>query len=818
MRTQLLLLLSLLLSSISMISQAPTKRIIGCHHKHQLHAKPRSLTMEERVLINESIARSDTFDILQYIIHIDVTDYNNSYIKAATTISLVPKMEDQTAVRLDLMNLQVDSVKQDDTHLDFHYDGSILTVLFLETPALTDTVSFTVHYQGTPQRDPQWGGFYFENQYIYNLGIGLSSIPPNFGKVWYPCFDSFVERATYEYHVKSAGTYRAHCQGDFLGEIQLGGDTVIRSFAMTQPIPTHLSAIAVANYQNIDYVHVGAFGDVPVRLTGKPAQINSMSNALQNVGAAIDACEHWYGPHAWQRVGYVLTTDGALEIPTNIAYPQYMVTQSIAANNGLLSHELGHHWWGNVVTPYNHNDMWLKEGPAEYSSHLLEEWLYGPTAFVHIVKTNHLDVLRNAHLDDNGYHPLSPMPDEHIYGTHTYYKGASVMHNLRGYMGDDAFRLGMFTVQQERYFQTITPEEFRDELQSATGINLQDFFDDQVFKPGFAVFVTDSFNVALNSNGGYSTTIYLQQKLRACPSYYNNVPLDITLVSSSNQRVNHLVSASGQYSSFTLDSDFIPEMVIINGYNRLNQARMDHEFKAYSHTPLSGPTRYVEMEFHTFHTVDSSLVRIEHIWAAPDQGPLGPGVYEISNQHYWIIDGLWNEADHFRAVFPYNGSAPSMLDYDLYNGDESNAVLLYRENSASPWRVYEDFLRGPGGVTDGNGTLLATYLRKGQYAFGNGDPTIAVKETTNNKVAQLSVYPVPAVDQLTIRGGYISKENAVAEIITLDGKLQSRHSLLVDTTFEASVPVDHLATGNYILHIRLQNGETIATTQFNVGQ
>jgi hypothetical protein len=818
MRKQLLLLLSFLIASICAFGQTPTKRFIGCHHKHHQHAKPNSLNMEERVLLNESIARSDTFDIIGYIIHIDVTDYTNSYIKAGTTVSLVPKMEGQTSVRLDLMNLQVDSVKQAEDHLNFQYDDSILTVHFLNTPSLTDTLSFTVHYQGVPQRDPEWGGFYFENQYIYNLGIGLSSIPPNFGKVWYPCFDSFVERATYEYHVKSAGTYRAHCQGEFLGEIQLGGDTVIRSFAMHQAIPTHLSAIAVANYQNIDYVHVGAFGDVPVRLTGKPAHINSMSNALQNVGAAIDACEHWYGPHAWERVGYVLTTDGALEIPTNIAYPQYMVTQSIAANNGLLSHELGHHWWGDVVTPYNHNDMWLKEGPAEYSSHLMEEWLYGDAAFVDMVKTNHLDVLRNAHIDDEGYHPLSPMPDEQIYGTHTYYKGASAMHNLRGYMGDEAFRLGMTTVQQERYFQTITPEEFRDELQSATGVNLNDFFADQIFKPGFSVFVTDSIHVASNNTGGYTTTLYLQQKLRACPSFYNNVPLDITLVSGTNQRINHLVSASGQFSNFDIESDFLPEMVIINGFNRLNQARMDHEFHAYNGTTISGQTRYVDLEFNTFNTVDSSLVRIEHIWAAPDQGTFGPGVDEISDQHYWIVDGLWNEADHFRAVFPYNGNSATKLDYDLYFGNEANAVLLFRENAASPWRVYEDFLRGPGGVTDGNGTLLATYLRKGQYAFGNGDPTIGVDDILTKHSAQLTVFPVPAKDNVTIRGQYTSRENAVAEITTIDGKLQSRTSFVADTTFELQLPLEHLSQGNYLVQLRTQKGEPIGTTQLHVGK
>lgn len=794
--------------------QIPIHRI-GCHHKHHHTPIRPSLSEHDRVLLNESILRSDTFDILQYVINIDVTDYNNSYIKAGTSLAIQPRMENQEYVRLDLLNLQVDSVTNGSAHLDYQYDGEILKVDFPSIPSLEDTVHFTVYYQGVPHRDPEWGGFYFENNYIYNLGIGISSIPPNFGKVWYPCFDSFVERATYEYHVKSAGTFRAHCQGTFLGEAQLGGDTVVRSFAFNQAIPTHLSAIAVADYQNIDYTHTGNFSEIPVRLSAKPAQISSMNNVLQNLGAAIDACEHWYGPYAWERVGYVLTTDGALEIPTNIAYPQYMVSQSIGANNGLLSHELGHHWWGDVVTPYNHNDMWLKEGPAEYSSHLMEEWLNGDAAFVTMVKTNHLDVLRNAHLDDSGFHPLSPMPDEHIYGTHTYYKGASVMHNLRGYLGDELFRLGMTTVQEERYFQTVTPEEFRDELEEATGYNLHSFFDDQIFKPGFAVFVTDSLEVTAANGGGYNTDIYIQQKLRACPDFYNNVPLDVTLISANNERIEHQILASGQLTEVTLHSDFVPEMVVLNGHNKLNQARMDREFKAYNGVPMSGATPYVDMEFNTFNTVDSSLVRIEHIWAAPDQEPLGPGIFEISDVHYWIVDGIWNEADHFRAVFPYNGTNNTKLDFELYNGNEQDAVLIYRANSSEPWRIYQDFLVGPGGLTDGAGTLLVTYLRKGQYAFANGDPSVFV---SNEEPIQsnLLLYPVPAIDQLNIRGQYNGKETALYTITSLDGKVVTRSSGVVENSFIKTIDTSTMSAGNYLLHIATVKGELLGVRQFSV--
>ncbi|MFM7729361.1 MAG: M1 family aminopeptidase, partial [Flavobacteriales bacterium] len=542
-----------------------------------------------------------------------------------------------------------------------------------------DTSVVTVHYHGDPYQDPVWGGFYFQANYIYNLGIGLSTIPPNFGKVWYPCFDSFVERATYEYHVKSAGTFRAHCQGTFLGETVVAADTVVRSFAFNQPIPTHLSAIAVADYQDVDYIHSGAYGEVPVRLTSKPANSGAMQNVMVNVGGAIDALEYWYGPYIWERVGYVLTTDGALEIPTNIAYPQFMVNESVISNNNLLSHELGHHWWGDAVTPHIHNDMWLKEGPAEYSSHLLTEWLYGEEDFVDQVKTNQLDVLRNAHIDDGGFQPMSPMPDGVIYGTHTYYKGASVLHNLRGYLGDELFRLAMTEVQANHVYQDITPEQFRDYLEDASGVELDHFFEDQIFQPGFSVFVVDSF-AATQQGGNYLVSVHVQQKLRECNQYYQHVPLDVTFISATNEREEFQMDANGQFTNVQIPCSFQPAMVVLNAHNRLNQARMDHEFMVYSDQTLYPVLPYVDFRFARESVVDSSLVRVEHIWAAPDAFPLGNGIFELSNTHYYIVDGLWDEGDVYSGRINYNGSSETDLDYYLYNAGEQQAILVYREN------------------------------------------------------------------------------------------------------------------------------------------
>ncbi len=153
-----------------------------------------------------SIARSDSFNISTYELDLDVTAYTYQQLVAHATIGL--EVLDATAQDLwfDLVELAVDSIRINGVNADHAQTESQLHVELPEEGWQTGTdYEIEVWYQGSPYQDPYWGGFYFVSDYIYNLGIGLTTIPPNFGKVWYPCFDNFVERAAYTYHVTSAG-------------------------------------------------------------------------------------------------------------------------------------------------------------------------------------------------------------------------------------------------------------------------------------------------------------------------------------------------------------------------------------------------------------------------------------------------------------------------------------------------------------------------------------------------------------------------------------------------------------------------------------
>ena len=98
-------------------------------------------------------------------------------------------------------------------------------------------------------------------------------------------------------------------------------------------------------------------------------------------------------------------------------------------------------------------------------------------------------------------------------------------------------------------------------------------------------------------------------------------------------------------------------------------------------------------------------------------------------------------------------------------------------------------------VTDGNGTILAS---GGQFtdvdgdAFKTGDATtVGVNDFTSN----LSVYPNPVKDVLTIEGNYTS-----VDIIDVSGKL------VLSSEATKNINVKSLADGIYMLNIKTENG------------
>jgi hypothetical protein len=709
----------------------------GCHyHDHDFRLEdPDPVTLAQ---LRSWAARSDSVDILHYDIWLEVPS-SGSVIKARTTVLFTPKLEGLDTLTFDLAKLSVDSVVMNGQLLDFSHPEPYLFVTLPESIPPGDTAALTFHYRGTPLRDPIWGGFYFEGGYAYNLGIGISSNPPNFGRVWYPCFDNFVERATYDIRILSFAGRRGYAIGDLISEELIGQDSVVRHYRMDQRLPTYLTNVAVSDYQVHRDTHYSAYGPVPIELIGRPSHFNNMVKAFGRLGEAIDAIEHWYGPYPWSRVGYVMTTAGAMEHPTNTAFPVN------ALNNGLgdvrlMTHELGHHWWGNITTLSAPTDMWIKEGNAEYCAHLLDEWSDGRAAFLTTVKSNHQVVLTQVHQQDGGFLPLSGIPFANIYGRHTYLKGASVLHNMRGYLGDSLFRAGQLSVLENHAYAAIDAATYRDHLAQATGVDMGPFFDAWLYHPGFASFVIQDWQ-AVSLDSQTQVTIALRQGLRAAPEYHQAVPLEISFYDKDWQVFRATVLAGDEYSQHMVTVPFEPVHIALNEGGQLNQARLDHQ------RVISSPGNYVypfvRFRVNATGVTDSALVRVDHQWVAPDPLEDQPDL-RISGTNFWVVSGIFPENLVAQGRILYDATGGNaFLDADIAGVNEDSLVLLFRPSPMFPWQEHPDYNVIKLIPTDGRGDVIINGLKPGEYALARG-AFLQVSTKEPDLRSAVKVYPNPS--------------------------------------------------------------------------
>jgi aminopeptidase N len=491
-----------------------------------------------------------------------------------------------------------------------------------------------------------------------------------------------------------------------------------------------------------------------------------------------------------------------------------MIEQNAFANGDLFAHELGHHWWGDLVAPTIHNHMWLKEGPAEYSSHLFVEWKDGHQAFVDLVKDNQQFVLEECHVQDLGFHPLSPMPDSEIYGRHTYYKGASVMHNLRAYLGDEVFRNAVQNVIAERFDSHMDVTDFEVLLEDATGEDLTLFFEAQALQPGFSTWVLDSLST-VPQNDGFGTTLHLQQKLRACFNHHENEPLDVTLWDANWDTTLVHARVGGQYDQITFWHEDPVVLVGLNADGRLNQGRLDHTFAITEPTGLSTlPWVEMRMGCDELPSGDSILVRVEHHWASPDEGPAAFYFDALSDTHFWTVDGTWDDSASDAPILDgrltYVGADSTDLDFDLFGSSEEGAFLAWRARAGDPWQQYPDYDWQAGSMTNGAGVFRLSRVRKGQYAFAKGNVALAVEEATKPQAPDLQVMPNPVSDILTWAW------SGAAEVVSIRVSNPLGQQVLEAGGSRKELNLENLPAGRYQLQLLNGKGQPMTDAAFVV--
>ncbi len=757
---------------------------------------------------------SDSLDIKKTIIHATITDFVTKNIEATCILQIKSKVNNISSIPLDLEGLVVDSVKNNTGVLVFNHIGSTLVIATSTVLNTGDSTELHIFYHGVPIADATWGGFSFNGNYAYQMGVGFNAQPHSFGRTWHPCFDNFVERSSYEFFISTDTNKKAICNG-MLIDSTINNNIITWHWNLNEEIPSYLASVAVNSFTKVSSILTSISGNKPAEIYCMANQVSNVTNSFAHLQQSYTMLETNFGEYHWPKVGYTLVpfTAGAMEHATNIHIGNAFVDGTLNYET-LIAHELSHHWFGDLITCSTAQDMWLNEGFASYCEQLHTEYMYGKDSYTSAVKTNHYNVLYQAHIYDSGYRAVAGMDTNHTYGMTVYNKGSDMIHTLRSYLGDSLFFNGLTSFLNTYKFQSVNTIQLKDFLTSYTGVNMNDFFNDWILQPGFMHLGIDS--VVVNNNAGnFETAITIRQRKYKNNAYYNNIPLEIGIYNQQMQLQIHTLNYTGRCITFNTVLSYNPAMIVLDPNNKLSDA-ITNEQKIIKQVGSSifneAKCRVNTKGINT--SGDSSLIYIEHNWVQPDifKTQSASNGYTLADTRYWTVHGINLQNLQGNIQFPYDGSVNgNYIDSSWIKNTEDSIRLFYRPNAAYEWTFANDSLTAFN-INDKRGAIYAKIIKEGQYCIGirrstytdtlQSDMPTSCSAITSvlsmNKPKEITVFPNPTKNSFTIKNYQYSKQDII-KLLDVTGKEINIYTVVQNGNTIIHLP--NIASGVYYLEI-----------------
>jgi len=706
---------------------------------------------------------SDTLDVLHYSIHLHILDLTNQTISGFTDVKLVTKYDGTALISLELLQLNIDSIFIDGIlSQKFTHHDPLLEIPLAEPINTDDTIVVRVYYHGTPFHEG-WGGFHYSGTYAFNLGVGFDSDPHNLGKSWFPCIDDFHDRANYDCFITVSEEKTAVCGGELVSEVNNGDGTLTFHWHLGNPIPTYLASVAIGNYELVEDMYSGLEQDIPITYYVRPSEVPKMAGSFSHIHEIMNCYETHFGPYDWNRIGYVSTKKGAMEHATNIAYPNGSINGS-TSSEWLYAHELSHTWFGDKVTCASAEDMWINEGWAVYCESVFLDDVYGPGSTTENINDLHATNLQWLHtpkpIGDGQYFALYGIPSEFTYGKTVYDKGGTVVHTLRGYLGDDLFFSGVKGFLEAFAFDHMSSEDMRDFLTGYTGIDMTGFFDAWVFSPGYPHYSIDSFNIS-PSGDEFAVTVYARQKLKGTNHYANSVRVEIEFLSNNQESFKQILQFDGISGSDEFIVPFEPVSIFLDPSDLICDATTDQTHNINT----TGESVFLNT-FFTLVTEDigsEALVRITHNWVPPDSLKVPVNGLRLSDYRYWTVDGIFPEDFVAKGKFTYKRTG--YLDNTLITNSNDSLVILYRPDPSVDWQSVDFTKQGPWPF----GYILVDNLQKGEYTLAIWDHSYGTGNLNKGEKMPMKLFPNPSGDIFTFE--FNIDQSGMVNIFNNEGKL-----------------------------------------------
>ncbi|MBC7408670.1 MAG: T9SS type A sorting domain-containing protein [Arcicella sp.] len=470
-------------------------------------------------------AVDNNIDITYYKLNLSV-NYTPKNIKGEVTINAKNKIVTLDQVTIDLQNtLTTDSIKIGNRKLTFIHQSNQILIKLDKIYAENQLLSFVIYYHGIPGSSGFDSFVFGTHNNAKDMAIWSLSEP--YGSPdWFPCKNSVDDKADSSDVWITADKYFTSVSNGILEKtIENQDGTRTYQWKNRYPIAQYLISIAMSNYtlyQN--QFNFEGQTTMPITHYIYPESLTSTNKiALDKTSFMLDLFSKKFGlyPFIKEKYGHAqFGWGGGMEHQT--------CTSLTVPNSGfetLIAHELTHQWFGDKITCKNWESIWLNEGFASYGECVYTEATGGKSAYDAYIKS----FMTSAKTAKGTIYVQNVSDINEIFSSsRTYRKGASVLHMLRGIVGDDKFYkiLQTYTASKNAYGNATT-EDFQAVAEQVYGQKLDYFFKQWIFGENYPKYKFQWLSQPV-ADGTFKVKAEVSQSLNTTPAFFT-MPIQLSI-------------------------------------------------------------------------------------------------------------------------------------------------------------------------------------------------------------------------------------------------------------------------------------------------
>jgi len=468
-------------------------------------------------------------DVLHADLEVDVRPGLADNLYGTCTLTIESRIDGLTTFTFRLRNQYVidSAVVNGGTAVAVTTPSTTTRVATLDRAYNTGEVfTLTIAYHGHAE-SRGFGSIEFTTHSGSNIVYTLSE--PYYAYTWWPAKDGDVGEAgdnadkfTLDLAVIAPTGMVTASNGTLQGVDSLSGSRQRYRWASDYPISTYLVCFSSTNYNTYTYNYAPlAGGTMDVLLYLYPEDDTTTNrNAWAQCVPMLTAFRSVFGefPFVNEKYGiYECEFGGGMEHQTFTAQGTF--------SEWVTAHELGHSWWGDMITCKTWNHIWLNEGFASYSEALWEERKPGSSglpALKAYMNGQRYTGAGSVYVTDAELGDLYAIFD----GSTSYDKGSWVVHMLRHVLGDDGFVTALAAYRAAFEGSGAVTEDLQAICEAVYGSSLEWFFDEWIYgerTPSYA-FGWQSLLVA----GNRYLALYIDQTQNAAYQRFK-MPIDIVV-------------------------------------------------------------------------------------------------------------------------------------------------------------------------------------------------------------------------------------------------------------------------------------------------